>query len=88
MSVHVLVTDRYHLPDALVVTARAQEEVPLIQFQRNNVTVSEAEVPVRLTHPPFSCRWISPLHRVVCYLESPADTVERGQRDNYNDNSD
>lgn len=24
-----------------------------------------------LTHPPSSYRWISPLHRVVCYLESP-----------------
>lgn len=24
-----------------------------------------------LTHPPSSYRWRSPLHRVVCYLESP-----------------
>lgn len=26
-----------------------------------------------LTRPPSSCRWRSPLHRVVCYLESPRD---------------
>lgn len=28
---------------------------------------------IGLTHPPSSCRWRSPLHRVVCYLESPRD---------------
>lgn len=28
---------------------------------------------VGLTHPPSSYRWRSPLHRVVCYLESPRD---------------